>query len=123
MKISEAAAAMGRVKSDKKAQSSRKNGKRGGRPITTIRDDCKVGIYDRAQYVARIYADKIIVAIPYIKWMGNTGGYAERKESIRDQSIVDEVRQEIADDAETTAWYLIGKEIGDEHLMNRHGDL
>ncbi len=102
---------------DAQAEASRANGKRGGRPIHTLRYGCKVGIYDSA-YVARIYSDKIIVVSPYVKWVGNTGGYAESKQSIRDQRIVDRVIQELADDCETSAWNIIGGALDNEYLQN-----
>ena len=31
--------------------------------MKTITFDCKVGIYDNCAYVARVYADKIIVTV------------------------------------------------------------
>lgn len=86
------------------------------KPDYTLEKDCKVGIYN-AEYIARVYSDKIIVTTPYVKWVDNSGSYAEKKESIRDQSLIDEVRREIEDDAETTAWQIIGRHLGDEYLM------
>lgn len=83
----------------------------------TITKGVKVGIYDNSEYVARVYADKIIVVSPYIKWVGNTGGYAERKEAIRDQDTVDAIIRDIEDDAEDSAWERIGDAIGDTYLM------
>ena len=88
------------------------------RPDCTLEIDCKVGIYE-AEYVSRIYADKIVVTIPYVKWVNNSGSYAERKVSIRDQAVVDAVRQELTDDAETSAWRIIGREIEDDYLANQ----
>jgi hypothetical protein len=114
---SSVAARIGKMTSEKKKASSRENAKKGGRPLHTLRDDVKVGIYD-AEYIARIYRDKIIVTIPHVKWIGNSGSYAESKESIRDASVVDRVIKEIEDDCETTAWQIIGKAIGNEWLMN-----
>ncbi len=86
------------------------------KPDYTLGKDCKVGIFN-AEYVARVYSDKIIVTTPYVKWVDNSGSYAEKKESIRDQALVDEVRREIEDGAETTAWQVIGRHLGDEYLM------
>jgi len=88
------------------------------KPIHTITKDISVGIYDNCQYVARVYADKIIVVSPTVKWIGNTGGYHEIKESIRDQARVDAVLAELADDCEDSAWQKIGFGLGDEYLQN-----
>lgn len=76
-------------------------------PIQTITRDTSVGIYDNCEYVARIYKDKIIVVSPYVKWVGNTGGYAESKNAIRNQKTVDSVIQALADDCEDDAWDII----------------
>jgi len=81
----------------------------------TITKDVQVGIYD-SEYVARIYKDKVIVTIPYVKWVGNTGGYAESKESIRDQKTVDSITKELDDDCEDTAWEIIGNYLQDTYL-------
>lgn len=84
-------------------------------PKHTITKDVQVGIYD-SEYVARIYNDKIIVVSPYVKWVGNTGGYAESKQSIRDQATVDKIIKELDDDCEDSAWELIGQAIGNDWL-------
>ena len=81
-----------------------------------ITKDCKVGIYDNCEYVARIYADRIVVTSPYIRWAGNTGGYAERKERITDPATLAAVRADLADDAEDSAWGAIGRALDDEWL-------
>ena len=82
-----------------------------------ITKDCKVGIYDNCEYIARIYADRIVVTSPYVKWAGNTGGYAERKERITDPATLAAVRADLADDAEDSAWGAIGNALGDDWLM------
>jgi hypothetical protein len=82
----------------------------------TITKDTKVGIYDNCEYVARVYADKIIVISPYVKWVGNTGGYAEAKEAIRDQKIVAAVLKDLSDDCEDSAWTKIGRALNDDYL-------
>ena len=84
----------------------------------TITKDVQVGIYERCDYIARVYKDKIIVVTPYVKWVGNTGGYAERKEAIRDQKAIDAVLADLADDCEASAWAKIGRALGDEYLAN-----
>jgi hypothetical protein len=86
------------------------------KPISTITKDVSVGIYDNCEYVARIYSDKIILVSPYVKWVGNTGGYAEAKIAIREQSIIDSVIADLADDCEDSAWAKIGHAISDEYL-------
>ena len=85
-------------------------------PKYTITLDTKVGIYENCEYVARVYADKIIVVSPYVKWVGNTGGYAEQKEAIRDPKTVAAVLQDLDDDAESSAWAKIGKSLGNDYL-------
>lgn len=84
--------------------------------MKTITKACKVGIYDNCEYIARIYADRIVVTSPYIKWVGNTGGYAERKERITDPATLATVRADLADDAEDSAWGAIGRALGDDWL-------
>ena len=88
------------------------------RPKHTIVKKVKVGIYDNCEYVARIYADKIILVSPYVKWTGNTGGYAESKVAIRDQAVVARVILDIADDATDSAWAQIGRAVGDYYLAD-----
>ena len=84
--------------------------------MKTITFDCQVGIYDNCEYTARVYTDKIIVVCPYIKWIGNSGGYAERKIAIRNLSTVAAVTQDLADDCESSAWGRIGRAIDDGML-------
>ena len=82
----------------------------------TITRDITVGIYENCEYIARVYADKIIVVSPYVKWVGNSGGYAERKEAIRDPVVIAKVLADLADDCEDSAWAKIGRALGDEYL-------
>lgn len=84
-------------------------------PKYTITKPVQVGIYD-SEYVARIYADKIIVVTPTVRWVGNSGGYHEVKESIRDQKTVDAVIIDMADDCEDSAWAAIGRALQDDYL-------
>jgi hypothetical protein len=86
-------------------------------PKHTLTKEVQVGIYENCEYVARVYADKIILVTPYVQWIGNSGGYAERKEAIRNQEVVSRVLADIADDAEDSAWDKIGRAVGDDHLM------
>ena len=81
----------------------------------TITKDVQVGIYD-SEYIARIYKDRVIVITPCVKWVGNTGGYAESKESIRGQETVDRIIKELDDDREETAWEIIGNYLQDAYL-------
>lgn len=87
-------------------------------PKFTISRDVSVGIYDSCEYVARVYVDKIIVVSPYVKWVGNSGGYAERKEAIRAPATIAAVLTDLADDCEDSAWAKIGRALGDEYLSN-----
>lgn len=56
--------------------------------MKTITKGVKVGIYENCEYVARIYPDRIVLTSPYVRWVGNTGGYAERKERIDNPVVV-----------------------------------
>jgi len=87
-------------------------------PIHTITKDVQVGIYDNCEYIARIYKDKIILVTPYVKWVGNSGGYAEKKDAIRDQKVIDAVLLDLKDDCEDSAWSKIGRYMADEFLAN-----
>lgn len=87
-------------------------------PKHTTTRSVSVGIYDNCNYVARVYADKIIVVSPYIKWVGNSGGYAECKNAIRDHAVIASVLADLADDCEDSAWSKIGRSIDDEYLSN-----
>lgn len=86
-------------------------------PINTITLSTSVGIYDRCAYVARIYKDKIIITTPYVKWIGNSGGYAEKKTAIRELDLIKAIETDLANDCEASAWNKIGKAIGDEYLQ------
>ena len=79
------------------------------KPLYTITADVSVGIYDNCVQVARIYADKIVCVLPYVKWTGNTGGYAEKREVIRVKSIVDKVIDAMGDGCEDSAWSEIDR--------------
>jgi hypothetical protein len=81
--------------------------------MKTISLDCTVGIYKNSEYTARVYADKIIVTVPYVKWEGNSGGYAERKVAIRSLATVTAVLRDLEDDCELSAWGRIGRAIDD----------
>jgi hypothetical protein len=85
-------------------------------PKFTLSLDVQVGIYDNCEYIARVYSDKIIVVSPYIKWVGNTGGYAERKEAIRTPALIAAVLADLDDDCEDSAWAKIGCALGDGYL-------
>lgn len=52
-----------------------------------IQKPIQVGIFD-STLVARCYRDKIIITEPYVRWVGNTGGYAVRKHRIDDPAQV-----------------------------------
>jgi hypothetical protein len=86
--------------------------------MKTIYANTQVGIYDNCQYIARIYRDKIIVTSPTVRWVGNTGGYHETKEAIRDQAVVDAVAADYADDCIESAWHKIGRVLDNDFLAN-----
>jgi len=79
------------------------------KPLYTITADVSVGIYDNCMEIARIYTDKIVCIRPYVKWAGNTGGYAEKREVIRVKSIVDKVIEAMEDGCEDSAWAAIDR--------------
>lgn len=37
----------------------------------------QVGIYDHCTETIKLWDDRVTVKAPYVKWIGNTGGYAE----------------------------------------------
>ena len=79
------------------------------KPLYTITADVSVGIYENCVETARIYADKIVCIRLYVKWTGNTGGYAEKREVIRVKSIVDKVIAAMDDGCEDSAWAVIDR--------------
>ena len=83
----------------------------------TITKNAQVGIYENCAYVARIYADKIVVITPHVKWVGNTGGYAERKDTIRDANTIARVCAAIYADNFEAAWAIIGYRLDDKYLQ------
>ena len=56
-----------------------------------ITSNSKVGIWGNQVFTARIYDDKIIVIIPYLKWVNNSVNLAYKKTVIRDQIAIDAV--------------------------------
>lgn len=88
------------------------------KPKHTITRAVSVGIYDNCEYTARIYADKIIIVSPYVKWVGNSGGYADSKQAIRTPAIVAAVLADLVDGCEDDAWVKIGRALDDEYLAN-----
>jgi hypothetical protein len=46
--------------------------------IAKIERSVQVGIFENCTLSIRIYPDRTLVREPYIRWVGNTGGYAER---------------------------------------------
>lgn len=80
------------------------------KPIMTLTKAAQVGIYD-CQFVARIYRTMIVVIHPYVKWVGNSGTYAEYKHTIRDKNVVRNIIESL--DNEDLAWTLIRRAIDD----------
>ncbi len=83
----------------------------------TLTKNVQVGIFENCEYVARIYADKIVVITPHVKWVGNTGGYAERKDTIRDANTIARVCAAISADNFEAAWAIIGYRLDDGYLQ------
>lgn len=50
--------------------------------IATVNIDTKVGIYDNCTISIRVHADRTLIREPYVRWIGNTGGYAEANHRI-----------------------------------------
>ncbi|MEO8101925.1 MAG: hypothetical protein ABI790_05330 [Betaproteobacteria bacterium] len=88
------------------------------KPLHTITRDVQVGIYENCEYIARVYADKIIVLSPYVKWVGNSGGYAEARSAIREPKNITAILADLADDCEDDAWAHIGAALDDDYLAN-----
>lgn len=85
-------------------------------PKFTITKDVSVGIWNDEQYIARVYADKIIVESPCVKWVNNCGSLAVSKEAIRNPGVISAVLADLADDCEQTAWEKIGNALNDQYL-------
>ncbi len=66
--------------------------------------DLQVGIYDSI-LIVRLYADRAVARVPHVRWVGSTGGYAERYVRIDGADLAALLRiaqQEIDDDADYT---------------------
>ena len=74
--------------------------------MKTITKTVSVGIYDNCEQIARIYDDRTVATMPYVKWNGNTGGYAEYKVKIVGRAHED-ILAAMSDGAEDTAWEII----------------
>lgn len=81
-----------------------------------ITKDVKVGIWENSAYVANVYANKIILTIPYVRWIGNSGNYAKRVVALRDHDLITKVIADLADGAEDSAWAKIGRAAQDDRL-------
>ncbi len=88
--------------------------------MKTITRDTQVGIYDNCQQVARVYADRTVATLPYVKWVGNSGGYAERKIRI-DGAAHDDIVTALEDGAEDSAWDIISEVEGGNYRPNPVG--
>jgi len=74
-------------------------------------DDLKVGIYESAWRV-RLYSDRAIAHVPYVKWTGNTGTLATRTHRITGTDLAELITisgQEDADGCDYTdrVWDLV----------------
>lgn len=78
--------------------------------MRTITRTVEVGIYNNCKDIARIYKDRTVVTLPYVKWVGSTGGYAEHKIRITGKAHED-ILAAMLDDAEDTAWEIIAGQL------------
>ena len=66
----------------------------------------QVGIYDNCTQTIRLYEDRVCIKSPYVRWIGNTGGYAEAHYRVTDPKVIDQLKRlaqaEIDDDADYT---------------------
>jgi hypothetical protein len=77
------------------------------KPLYEISNDIHVGIWDNCTRSANIYADKIIVREPYVKWINNSGNLAWKRIAIRDQKTIKAVIADLQDDCTDSAWQKI----------------
>jgi hypothetical protein len=66
----------------------------------------QVGIYDNCTQTIRLYEDRVCIKEPYVKWIGNTGGYAEAHYRVTDPGTVEDLtalaQAELDDSADYT---------------------
>lgn len=74
--------------------------------LHTIEKSVQVGIYDNCTQSARVYEDRTIATLPYVKWVGNTGGYAEEKRRLTGAQHA-AILSLLEDGAEDDAWDVI----------------
>ena len=64
----------------------------------------QVGIYENCTQTIKVWEDRVTVRSPYVKWIGNTGGYAEAHYRITDPKVVQRLKDlaqaEIDDEAD-----------------------
>lgn len=85
-------------------------------PKFTLTKEVSVGIWNDEEYIARVYADKIIVESPYVKWVNNSGSLAVSKEAIRKPAVIAAVLADLDDECEDSAWEKIGNELQNGYL-------
>jgi len=69
-------------------------------------DTIAVGIYENGRWSVRLYSDRAIVLSPYVRWVGNTGSYAERHERITGTlhaTLIQIAQQQTEDGADYTS--------------------
>lgn len=88
------------------------------KPKFCLEKKVSVGIWDGARYIAQVYADKIVVKSPYVKWTGNSGSLAVLMQTIRTPAVIAAVLADLAvdDDDEGRAWQRIGDVLCDGYL-------
>ena len=87
-------------------------------PIHTITRSVSADFWPAGQYIAWIYADKIVIETSYIKWVNNSSKYTYWRNTIREQTVIDAVLADMAKGCEKEAWSRIGRNIDDYNLVN-----
>ncbi len=81
-----------------------------GKPIKKIEKSIQVGIWGDCDCIARIYADKIIITEPIVRWRNNTGSLSTKKWAIRSPKLIALILQDTNDDCIDEAWSRIEAE-------------
>ena len=68
-------------------------------------DRMAVGIWDNTYWSVRLYADRAIARLPYVKWINNSGSLEYRTERLTGKALdtlLAIAEQQVADDADYT---------------------
>ena len=69
-------------------------------------DEIQVGIWERCDWSIRLYEDRTIVSMPYVKWVNNSGSLSYRQSRITGAAharLIALAQQQIDDDADYSA--------------------